>query len=78
VPRERNARDVWVQRGEEQRLQQRRLARVRVQLWRCRGTLLLLLPDLDQSRGSERGEEVGAQDTDVADRRGGDVVLNSE
>ena len=70
VAREGDMCDVRVQRGEQERLEQRWLARVHVQLWRCGA-----LPDLDEPGGRERGEEIIAQDTDIADCRGGYVVL---
>lgn len=62
-PRQRNERDARVQRREEERLEQLGLVRMCVR----RGW--------DEPCGLERGEEVVAQDLDVADRRGGDVVL---
>jgi hypothetical protein len=71
VAREGDPCDARVQRGEEERLEQRGFACVRVEL-RRRG---VLLTRLNEPRREERGEEVVSQDVDVADRRGGDVVL---
>lgn len=64
VPRD--PRDARVQRCEKESLEQLRLARVRV--WLCR----------DEPRGLKRGEEIIAQEGDVADRRSGDVVLGGD
>jgi len=72
VAGEGDACDARVQCCEQERLEQRGLAGVRVEFW-CRGGLTRL----DEPRRGERGEEVVPQDVDVADRRGGDVVLMS-
>lgn len=64
VPRD--PRDARVQRCEKESLEQLRLARVRV--WLCR----------DEPCGLKRGEEIVAQEGDVADRRSGDVVLGGD
>ncbi len=70
VGREGDTCDARIQCSEEERLEQRWFARIYVQLG-CRGAL----PDLNKPCGRERREEVIAQDADIADRRGGDVVL---
>jgi hypothetical protein len=57
--------DARIQRSEQERLEQRRFACMHVQFG-CRSAL----SDLDEPGGRERGEEVVAQDTDIADRRG--------
>jgi hypothetical protein len=62
--------DARIQRSEQERLGHRRLARMYIQLGR-RGAL----SDLNEPGGCERGEEVIAQDADIAYRRCGDVVL---
>jgi hypothetical protein len=62
--------DLRVQRSEQERLEQRWLPRMHVQLWR-RGALT----DLNEPGGCKRGKEVIAQSADIADRRGRDVVL---
>jgi hypothetical protein len=67
VPRQRNARDSWVQCGEQEGLEQLRFGLARICFWRGR----------DKPCGLERGEEVLAQDSDVADCRGGYVVLGA-
>jgi hypothetical protein len=63
--REGDVRDARIQRGEQERLEQRWFACMHVQFG-CRSAL----SDLDEPGGRERGEEVVAQDADIADRRG--------
>jgi hypothetical protein len=62
--------DARIQCSEQERLEQRWFACMHVQFG-CRSAL----SDLDEPGGRERGEEVVAQDADIADRRGRYVVL---
>jgi hypothetical protein len=67
LPRQRDACNTGVQRGEQERREQLGFGLARIRVWR----------KCDQPCGLERGEEVSAQDGDVADRRSGDVVLGA-